>query len=254
MKALEDVLGTPLFVREARGVKLTPAAHAALPRARRMVAEYEDMVEARQDARLIAGSMVVGSITSAAAVLAESVLALKAVYPALNITVVHGRKSELRNKVIAREMDAAIFVETAGRLGDELDWQHLYAEPLMLVCSSVHGPHISAKDLLKTQPYIRFDHSGATAPMVDQMLKKAQVQPQTVLEMNSVTSIVELVRKDVGVSIVPILRSFAWDEDTALRLVPMPGRVFERRIGILRDVRRAHVNDALLQEMRRRLA
>lgn len=43
---LEDELGTPLFHRVARGVQLTPAGEALLPRARAILAAVNDAIGA----------------------------------------------------------------------------------------------------------------------------------------------------------------------------------------------------------------
>ncbi|MET0858535.1 MAG: LysR family transcriptional regulator, partial [Telluria sp.] len=39
IQALEELLGTPLFLRSRRGVALTPAGAALLPEARRLLAQ-----------------------------------------------------------------------------------------------------------------------------------------------------------------------------------------------------------------------
>jgi len=246
MKSLEDEMGRPLFARENRGAVLTPAGLALLPRARRLVADYEDMLSARDDSVQIAGSIVIGSITSAVGLLAASVVELKALHPALDITLIHGRQSDLRDRVLAGEIDAAIFVESSAREEPNTEWQHLYTEPLMLACSSqVASPQSDAARLLRTQPFIRFDHTGSTGPKIEQILRRNRIEPREILELNSVTSIVELVRQNIGVSIIPVLRGFDWDKDKALCLLPVPGRRFERRIGMLRNLRRAHITAVL---------
>ncbi len=43
---LEDELGTPLFARTPRGVRLLPAGEELLPRAKRILAEVDDAVAA----------------------------------------------------------------------------------------------------------------------------------------------------------------------------------------------------------------
>ncbi|WP_137921597.1 LysR family transcriptional regulator [Hydrogenophaga sp. 2FB] len=253
MKALEDELGRALFTREARGAVLAPAAHTVLLHARRLIAQYEDMVSARDDQLQIAGSFVVGSITSAVALLAGSVVELKALHPALDITLIHGRQADLRNKVLSGEMDAAIFVETGGQRAPEMDWHPLYTEPLMLVCSSRLPSSADARQLLNEQPMIRFDHTGSTGPKIEQILRHSRVQPKVILEMNSVTSIVELVRKNLGVSIVPLLHGFGWERDPALRLLSLPGRQYERGVGMLANTQRAHITGVLFKQLLRQI-
>jgi len=254
MKSLEEDMGRPLFARENRGAVMTPAGVSLLPRARRLVADYEEMVRARDDNVQVAGSVVVGSITSAVGLLAASVVELKALHPALDVTLIHGRQADLRDRVLAGDVDAAIFVESPRREEPNTEWQHLYTEPLMLVCSSqLASPQSDAARLLRTQPFIRFDHTGSTGPKIEQILRRNRIQPREILEMNSVTAIVELVRQNIGISVVPVLRGFDWDKDRALCLLPVPGRRFERRIGMLRNLRRAHITSVLQRHLFGRL-
>lgn len=59
IRALEDELGAPLFVRHPRGVRCSPAGEALLPRARRIL---EDVGSLRDVAR--AGAAVEAARTS----------------------------------------------------------------------------------------------------------------------------------------------------------------------------------------------
>ncbi|PLP89523.1 LysR family transcriptional regulator [Pseudomonas sp. FFUP_PS_473] len=51
IKLLEDALGTPLFVRQARGVEVTEDARALYPQARRMVADVDSLARQFREKR-----------------------------------------------------------------------------------------------------------------------------------------------------------------------------------------------------------
>lgn len=225
MKALEDECKRPLFDRSRRGVTFTPAGVALIARARRLVKDYESMLADQVGESEIAGTVTIGAIVSAMGALATSVVELKSQYPALDIRIMNGRQLELQAKVLEGELDAAILIEMPRPETREATWTHLYDEPLMLIASArAAPPGADAVALLRTQPFIRFDRAATTGIKIDQLLRRCDVQPNEIVEMNSLPAIVELVRQNAGVSIVPVLHNFAWRSDAALRLLPIPGK------------------------------
>ena len=60
MKTLEEDMRRPLFTRQNRGAAMTPAGQALLPRARRLVAEYENMVLEREEDARARGAKIYG--------------------------------------------------------------------------------------------------------------------------------------------------------------------------------------------------
>lgn len=254
IKGLEDEVGRQLFERVNRGAAITAAGMSLLPRARLIVAEYEQMVAQREDGDQITGSVVVGSITSAVGMVAATVLKLKAAHPQLEIKMVNGRRPELMARVMSREIDAAVFVESSARPVENTEWTPLYAEPLMLVCSAQVAPaRANPLQLLKTQPFIRYDQSGATGPKVEQMLRRSGVKVRELVEMDSIASIIELVRQNAGVAIVPVQRGCGWEKDKSLRILSLPGRKYERNIGMMRSLNRAYVTEVLRDELVRQV-
>lgn len=246
MKGLEEDLGRQLFERVNRGVVITAAGLALLPRVRLIVDEYDQMVAQRAEDGQIAGSVVVGSITSALGMLTATMLKLKAAHPLLEIKLVNGRRPDLMARMMSREIDAAIFVESSGRPVENTEWLALYSEPLRLVCSAQVAPHrANPLQLLKTQPFIRYDRSGATGPKIDQILRRCGLRVHDLVEMDSVASIVELVRQNAGIAILPVQRGCGWEKDKSLRILPLPGRQYERNIGMMRSLQRAHLTEVL---------
>lgn len=256
MKSLEDEFKRPLFARARRGATFTPAGLALVPRARQLVKDYESMLAATASGSELAGTVTIGAIVSAMAALAGSVVELKTPYPALEIRIVNGRQPDLRAQVLAGRLDAAILVETQAPDPDTALWTPLYAEPLMLVASAHAVAAAPAADpiaLLRSRPFIRFERHATTGAKIEQFLRRHGVQPDEIVEMNSLPAIVDLVRRDIGVAIVPVLHSFAWEQDTALRLLPLPGKPMLRRIGMLEHAGRLAITSVIRAHVVRRL-
>lgn len=251
MKALEELFRRPLFDRAGRAVTFTPAGLALVARARRLVDDYEAMLADVPSTDEIAGTVTVGAIVSAMGALATSVVDLKVPYPALDIRIENGRQPDLHARVLAGDLDAAIIVESTRPDSRVAIWSPLYTEPLMLIASTRLVPpgtdEADALAVLRAQPFIRFDRATASGARIDQFLRRAGVQPHELVEMNSLPAIVELVRQHAGVAIVPVLRHFGWDRDPGLCLLPLPGKLPVRRVGMLESTRRLAVT-AIIRE------
>ena len=76
-----------------------------------------------------------------------------------------------------------------------------------------------------------------------------QLVPKEFLELNSLLSIVELVRKNVGFTMVPLLKNFDWEDDPGLCVLHLPGRPVARRLGMLESGRRRHITGVVREEL-----
>ncbi|MFP3247196.1 MAG: LysR substrate-binding domain-containing protein, partial [Paraburkholderia sp.] len=107
-----------------------------------------------------------------------------------------------------------------------------YDEPLVLLANMATAPaDASVTSLLKRFPFIGFEAASLTGAHVTSLLRRLRVEVNPVLEMNSIAAIADLVRQNVGVSIVPHLRHAAWNDDPLLCVKPIPGTTWRRQIG-----------------------
>ena len=108
VRALEDELGTPLFRRHARGVSLTAAGRRLLPFAARVRALLDDARRAARDDGTPAGSLVVGSLeTTAALRLSPLLSAYAAAHPAVDLILRTGTTRELVEHVLEHRVEGA---------------------------------------------------------------------------------------------------------------------------------------------------
>ena len=117
---------------------------------------------------------------------------------------------------------------------DGLSWTLLYNEPIVMLANATQTAGINdAVELLRTQQFIRYDRSTAVGRKVQSIIKSESIEPLEILELNSIIGIADLVRQQVGVAIVPLLKNFDWDKAPCLRVLPLPGDLAVRRVGIL---------------------
>lgn len=144
LNELEDILGKALFVRGRSGTTLTAEAEAFMPHVLASLSALGQAVESvRREPE--AAPLRLGVLPTVATTFLPGVLApLLQQWPALELRVGTGRNAQLIEQLRAREIDAVI-----GRLADPelmtgLSFEHLYAEPVVIVARPGH-PLLRAK-------------------------------------------------------------------------------------------------------------
>ncbi|MBY4898219.1 LysR substrate-binding domain-containing protein [Cupriavidus sp. AU9028] len=251
MRALEDELRRELFDRSGRMVALNAEGRELLPRARRLLALYDEMRASPERPEAMSGSVALGAVVSVMGGLSHVVAGMKRTYPALDVRLVGAKSIDLAAQVEAGQLDAALLVEGPGRLPGTLRWSVLYQEPLVaIVAAGSDGADAAdARTALARQPFLRFDRAQRTGMLVERALRRAHLPVREFLELNSIEALVELVRQRVGVTVVPQLNRARWHEEEGLRVLPLDtgGRPLMRTVGMLerRDHARRHITEAI---------
>lgn len=106
MRALEDLLGVPLFHR-GRTIALTDQGMTFLPYARRILAAAQEAREALR--RVERGRVSIGSLRSLVTpLITESLLRFQAKYPAVDVVIKEGRQSQITTMLHEREIEMGI--------------------------------------------------------------------------------------------------------------------------------------------------
>lgn len=226
MRTLEADLRRALFTRQGKAVVLNEAGHALVPTVRRIVQQYEQMLAAPQPHEAMSGTVHLGAVVSAVRPLLRATLALKERHTGLELHVAAAKSIDLLARVQSGELDAAIAVRESGPAQPALAWTPLYTEPMVLLTHR-GVPPAPLRSLLQRHPFIRFDQSEHTGRLVERVLRKLRVKPQQFLELNAIETIVELVRSEMGVAILPQLQGSRWHSDPRLRVLAIEGT--ERR-------------------------
>lgn len=250
MRALEAEMKKTLFDKTGRTMVLSPAGHLLLPRAEELLAQYESMRRDLQDRRQIAGSIKLGSLITAMGLLSSTLAQLKLLHPHLEVELRVRDQTQLMQDVVSGELDAALVVERQSSEAPGLQWTHLYDERLAIIANSaIASTDTHMASLFANHPFIRFDRRTPTGARIDRILRRLRLVPNEFLELNSLLAIVELVRKNVGFTLAPLLKNFDWESDPALCVLELPGRPLARRLGMLENGRRSHIIGVVREEM-----
>ncbi|BAQ73609.1 LysR family transcriptional regulator [Pseudomonas sp. Os17] len=147
LKQLESELGTPLFTRVGRGLKISAAGEIFLGYSERILALVDEAKRAVDDQAEPSGLLRLGAIESCAGGRLPPLLAqYHRRYPKVSVELVTGTWSQLFTELQHQRIDGALVaIDT---LPPRLKQTVLYHEPLVLISSAGSAPIHSASDLL----------------------------------------------------------------------------------------------------------
>lgn len=224
--------------------------YSLLPRIERLLQDYENIRNENNADHDLVGTLNVASIGSAVGLLAQVVLKMQSRYPRLTINVVMTFSTDPSLHIKEDELDAALSVKSPFKLSEDVLWTELYDEPFVFIASHTTKNYGSIEEALSNRPFLRLSRRTRTGALVEQLIRKHGYQVNELMELNSLRAIVELVQRDVGVSIIPMSPNALHRSDPLLHIVPFPDTEIRRHIGLFEDHRRGHLTSVLRRLLR----
>jgi DNA-binding transcriptional LysR family regulator len=248
VRGLEEELGAVLVKRAGRSVKPTAAGEKILERARAVLRDVRDLRATASDSESL-GELRLGVFVSAmTSVLPPVLKRLYQRFPDLNVLVVNGSSVELCRQVATGAIDAAFVVEPQFAVAKSCAWTSLMEEPLVVVAhNSMAGGE--AHDLLRTEPFIRYDRSVLGGQLADRYLRDQSIRPKQRLEIDGLMAIASLVDQGLGVALLPDWAPL-WQLGLSITRINLPNRAPIRHTGLIWGEQgpRASLALAVLQE------
>ncbi len=221
VRKLEDELGTRLFDRLGRSVRLTSFGETFLPRAEAILRQVEDAKhEIEEMAGVERGKVVVGSIPTVAPYFLPGCLAsFSRKFPDIQVSVVEELTSELLERVQDGTLDLAL-----------LALKQVERDPFLL---------------LKDGHCFRENTLSACG--------RARLRPNVVFESGQFTTILAMVGGGTGVSVVP---QMAVERRKGCRFIPIADEGAYRRVGIvqLKQHFRSRAHTTFLEHLQQSVA
>jgi DNA-binding transcriptional LysR family regulator len=208
--ALEDGLGTALFLRNRRTVALTPAGSALLPEARRILSEAALLPDlARRAASGEAGRLALAFITSADySVLPPFLRRYSERYPGVQLSLQEATSDVQVDELLRGRVDAGLLIPPLpDRARAELDYMKVLDEPLILCAPAGllrrKGP-VALRNL-PPLPLIIFPReiSPALHDAILSCFRAAGITPAIGQQAIQMQTIVSLVSAGMGLALVP---------------------------------------------------
>jgi LysR family transcriptional regulator, hydrogen peroxide-inducible genes activator len=252
VRKLEDELGTRLFDRLGRTVRLTRFGEAFLPRAEdilRQVASAKS--EIHELAGVERGKLIIGAIpTIAPYYLAPRLSTFATKFPHVQVVVVEEATHELLNRIHEGSVDLAIVALPVPN--NHCLCQELFRERMYAVVPSENRlaslPRVSLKQI-EDDPFLLLKEGHCFRENTLAACRRARLHPNVVFESGQFATILAMVEAGAGVSVVP---EMAIEPREGCRFIPLADENAYRRVGVLELKRhfRSRVQQAFLEHLR----
>jgi DNA-binding transcriptional LysR family regulator len=244
MQRLEGHLGFAPFDRTGRSATLNDAGRETLALAEEMMTLYARLAE-RGAGVAESGMLRVGAIASAqVALLADALARFRDDRPGWRIRVVPGVSLGLLGQVDSGELDLAVIIKPPFALPSELEWRTLVTEPFVLLAPKAlargkakgNDTARSWRELLRTEPFIRYDRTSFGGRLVDRFLRRSRLNVHDVIELDELQAIAQLVARGIGVALIPNSAGLGkWPASVVA--LELGEATFQREIGLVQRPR-----------------
>lgn len=220
IRALEQEMGAPLFVRTTRRVELTVAGRVLYEKAQEIIAGIK---EARRAVAAIngleRGMLSVGMCGSLHAFFDLPLLLgqFHALHPAVEIKLCHGTATKLMETVKEGGVDIAFF--PLYEKSREIVTIPIASDNLVVVHPAGHrltGRENVSLESLADETFVDFQPDKGTRRIVDRAFQSVNVSRHTVLEVGDIQVLLDLVAYGFGIALVP--KTFACTRIAAAKL------------------------------------
>lgn len=231
ISALEQELGFPLFVRNKKGVTLTPRGQAVLSDIEKICSAEEQLHrKAASLTHRISGTLTIGVFTSVSVfILPDLVRSFKEMYPQVEFQFRFGSYQDILRWITNQEIDCGFITEEAA---GNLKFHTLMQDRMMLITgkntfteekSGITLPEICAAQL----PFI-LPSEGLDAD-VDSIIQRMDPLPEIPYRLDDDISLMSLVSAGFGVSVMGEM--MIQTSTLALTAIPLEPALY-RSIGI----------------------
>jgi LysR family hydrogen peroxide-inducible transcriptional activator len=252
IRDLEAILGTPVFERTSRRVAPTPLGERILARARRVLAEVEEIAEtARAGAAPLSGEFRLGVIPTLGPYYLPKVLpALRAAHPDLKLYLREERTARLIELLLEGRLEGALLALPVDE--PALAARPLFDEPFVLAAPPGH-PLAEADRVgeaaLAAETVLLLEDGHCFRDQALAVCSSAGAADHGAFAASSLETLREMVAGRIGVTLLPALAAGAGRADVVERPLaePAPTRTIAlvgRKVAA-RDAELAHLADFL---------
>lgn len=236
IRKLEDELGVALVERAPRRVMLTPVGSEVAERARRVIAEVEQMAEiARRSRDPEAGTVRLGLFPTLGPYLLPHVLPrLRARFPRLELLLVEEKTDQVLSRLRDGRLDAGVLALPVH--DDQLHVEPLFDEPFVLAVPRAHP--LSARDAvamadLDEARLLLLEEGHCLRDQALDVCRLAGADERD-FRATSLETLRQMVASGVGITLLPVLAvQPPVPASPDIRLLPFEGEPPHRRIALV---------------------
>lgn len=204
IKDLEEGLGTPLFERGGRQLRLTGFGEVFLERVQAILRDVDDLKDlARAAGSQPAGRLRIGVIPTVAPYLLPTLIArLSALYPDLDLNLRETVTPRLLEELIAGRLDTAILALPVSE--PALTEVALFTERFVLVRPDADADlPVPSRDMLREMRLLLLEEGHCFRDQALSFCNMATTRPRELLDGSSLSTLVQMVGAGIGVTLIP---------------------------------------------------
>lgn len=234
IKELEETLGTELFERGARQVRLTGFGEAFASRARgilRAVDELEDLARASQDQ--LVGRLRIGVIPTIAPYLLPTIIAnLTRSHAELDIHIRESLTSRLLQELAAGRLDTAIVALPVSE--PSLTEVPLFSEDFVLVRPAEDAlKPVPNREMLREMRLLLLEEGHCFRDQALSFCSMSNAHPREMMDGSSLTTLVQMVGAGIGVTLIPEMAVAVETRSATVSVARFKGTQPSRSIGMI---------------------
>ena len=233
---LEESLGTRLFLRNSRGVQLTPEGNVLF---QHVAAAFDSLSRGEKELKRIhdfhIGQLKIGvSNTLCKYVLLPYLKSFVEKYPHVNITIESQSTAHTLEMLEARKIDIGLVAEPRARRG--LNFTPVIEIHDGFFCTPAYMENLTLRegpppDIFKTGNIMLLDRSNMSRKHLDTYLSDRDIEVNQLLEVTDMALLIEFAR--IGLGIACVILDFVSDDlkNGTLMEVPLDAPIPRRVIG-----------------------
>lgn len=235
IKKLEDSLGAPLLDRTTRSVAVSTLGREFLPRANRIIEDYNRSLDDITERVKIRKGIVSFScnMTISDTLLPEVIEKFKAAYPDIRIRVHEDSSPQALERVLSGQSELAF--AQLGESHPELDFEPLIDDRFVIVCHKSHplaGVESTTWNDVKDEPFILLRAESGTRKILQRHLGSLYETLSNDMQVGHFHSQLSLVGRGIGIAAIPSLIRLS-RRDLDIATIPITGPMISRKLGIV---------------------
>ncbi|MEO3683796.1 transcriptional regulator CynR [Shewanella vesiculosa] len=223
IKQLEEQLGCQLFDRSGRSVRLTDAGEMYARYARNALQDLQEGKRAINDVKNLSSGELRIAITPTFTtyLIGPLIKVFHERYPKVTLSVKEMSQEQMEQRLLDDEFDVGIAFENVHSA--DIESQTLLVETLALVVRKDHPlaqESVVNLQILNQQSMVLLSNEFATREQIERYCRQHQVQPKVLMEANSLSAVIEIVRNTQLATLLPSNITGERDELVAITLTP----------------------------------
>ncbi len=207
LHSLESGITCPLFIKEGRQLKPLPAAIYLAEASMDLLGDLERILKkTRSKAGVETGQIRLGSMYSLTAnIIPRLIMGTKIRRPDLDIDLYLGSNEDLMKKLSEGSVDAVVIATPTTSLADDIQLVPLFEDQLFFASSKKSKPEQSKIDLAEyeNENFLTLQDGFATTSGFYEAFQLAGFEPNVVMKVGDIFSLMNMVSGDMGRSLLP---------------------------------------------------